>query len=184
MLSLFSWFKMLSTGVRDIHELQLHMHRHEIVSYYKIWSGQFHFNAKRQKTHLRACASSEDGDQYVHSRSLIRLHWTHFDSQENNVSSVSSHVTDFHTRNKLLTAKLLNQGYRYHKLRKAFSRLYRRHSDLVSKLNVGLKSLLQQGLSEEIYACNDFSTQFRKTILRYEDLVQHKCYTTDCMHGC
>ena len=61
---------------------------------------------------------------------------------------VSSHVTDFNTRNKLLTAKLLNRGYRYHKLRKAFSKFYRRHSDLVSKFNVGLKSLLQQGLSE------------------------------------
>ena len=61
---------------------------------------------------------------------------------------VSSHVTDFNTRNKLLTAKLLNQGYRYHKLRKAFSKFYRRHSNLVSKFNVGLKSLLQQGLSE------------------------------------
>ena len=34
---------------------------------------------------------------------------------------VSSHVTDFNTRNKLLTAKLINQGYRYHKLRKALS---------------------------------------------------------------
>ena len=61
---------------------------------------------------------------------------------------VSSHVTDFNIRNKLLTAKLLNQGYRYHKLCKAFSKFYRRHSDLVSKFNVGLKSLLQQGLSE------------------------------------
>ena len=30
----------------------------------------------------------------------------------------ASHVTDFNTRNKLPTAKLLNQGYRYHKLRK------------------------------------------------------------------
>ena len=49
---------------------------------------------------------------------------------------VSSHVTDFNTRNKLLTAKLLNQGSRYHKLRKAFSKFYRRHSDLVSKFNV------------------------------------------------
>ena len=90
---------------------------------------------------------------------------------------VSSHVTDFNTRNKLLTAKLLNQGYRYHKLRKVFSKFYRRHSYLVSKFNVGLKSFLQQGLSEpefyadlvykyrKIYACNDFSTQFRKTIL-------------------
>ena len=93
---------------------------------------------------------------------------------------VSSHVTDFNTRNKLLTAKLLNQGYRYHKLRKAFSKFYRRHSDLVSIFCVGLKSLLQQGLSEpefygdlvykfrKIYACNDFSTQFRKLILRYK----------------
>ena len=81
---------------------------------------------------------------------------------------VSSHVTDFNTRNKLLTAKLLNQGYLYHELRKAFSKFYRRHSDLVSKFNV--KSLLRQGLSEpefygdlvykfrKIYACNDFST--------------------------
>ena len=61
---------------------------------------------------------------------------------------VSSHITDFNTSNKLLTAKLLNQGYRYHKLRKAFSKFYRRHCDLVSKFNVGLKPLLQQGLSE------------------------------------
>ena len=71
----------------------------------------------------------------------------------------------------------LNQGYRYHKLRKAFSKFYRRHSDLVSKFNVGLKFLLQQGLAEpefygdlvykfrKIYACNDLSTQFRKIIL-------------------
>ena len=33
---------------------------------------------------------------------------------------VSSHVADFNTRNKILTAKLLKQGYRYHKLRKIF----------------------------------------------------------------
>ena len=67
-------------------------------------------------------------------------------------------------------------------VRKAFSKFYRRHSDLVSKFNVGLKSLLQQGLSEpefygdlvykfrKIYACNDFSTQFRKIILRYKKI--------------
>ena len=35
---------------------------------------------------------------------------------------VSSHVGDFNTRNKVLTAKLLRQVYRYHKLRKAFSK--------------------------------------------------------------
>ena len=39
---------------------------------------------------------------------------------------VSSHVADFNTRNKILTAKLLKQGYRYHKLH---------HYDLVSKFN-------------------------------------------------
>ena len=33
----------------------------------------------------------------------------------------SSYVTDFNTRNKLLTQKLLKQGYRYHKLCKTFS---------------------------------------------------------------
>ena len=32
----------------------------------------------------------------------------------------SSYVADFNTRNKLLTQKLLKQGYRYHKLRKSF----------------------------------------------------------------
>ena len=37
---------------------------------------------------------------------------------------VCSHVDDFNTRNKCLTAKLLKQGYRYHKLRKAFSKFY------------------------------------------------------------
>ena len=35
---------------------------------------------------------------------------------------VCSHVDDFNTHNKCLTAKLLKQGYRYHKLRKAFSK--------------------------------------------------------------
>ena len=34
---------------------------------------------------------------------------------------VCSHVDDFNIRNKCLTAKLLKQVYRYHKLRKAFS---------------------------------------------------------------
>ena len=45
---------------------------------------------------------------------------------------VSSHVDDFNTHNKVLTAKLLKQGHRYHKLRKPFSEFYRRQFDLVS----------------------------------------------------
>ena len=63
-------------------------------------------------------------------------------------AQVCSHVNDFDTRNKCLTAKLLKQGNRYHKLRKPFSKFYRRHYELILKFNVGLKSLLHQGLSE------------------------------------
>ena len=61
---------------------------------------------------------------------------------------VSSHVDDFNTRNKVLTAKLLRQGYGYHKIRKAFSKFYRRHFDIVYKYNVEVKTLLLEGLSE------------------------------------
>ena len=74
---------------------------------------------------------------------------------------VSSHVVDFSARNKSLTAKLLQQGYRYHKLRKTFSKFYRRHYELVSKFSVGLKTLLHQGLSEpEFYG--DLVYKFKK----------------------
>ena len=47
-------------------------------------------------------------------------------SQRFRFARVSSHVNDFNTRNKVVTAKPLRQGYRYHKLRKAFSNFFRR----------------------------------------------------------
>ena len=93
---------------------------------------------------------------------------------------LSSHVTDFNSRNKILTGKLFHQGYRYHKLRKAFSKFYRRHYELVSKFKVGLKSLLQQSLSEpefygdfvyklrKFFSRVDCSDQFRKVIMHYK----------------
>ena len=65
-----------------------------------------------------------------------------YTSQLIRFARVSSHVADFNTRYQILTAKLLKQGYRYHKLRKTFSKFYRRHYDLVSKFNTRLKSLL------------------------------------------
>ena len=89
---------------------------------------------------------------------------------------VSCHVVDINTRNKILTAKLLKQGYRYHKLRKTFSKFY----DLVSKFNTGLKFLLKQGLSKpefygdlvymfkKIVGRTDISDHFRKIIIRYK----------------
>ena len=70
-------------------------------------------------------------------------------------------------------------GYRYHKLRKTFSKFYRRHYELISRYNVGLKTLLSEGLSEpefygdlvykfkKLIGINDFSFQFRKIITRY-----------------
>ena len=50
----------------------------------------------------------------------------------------SSHVTDVNNRNKFLTFKLLKQGYRYHKPRKAFSKFYCRHFELIEKYHVSL----------------------------------------------
>ena len=50
----------------------------------------------------------------------------------------SSNITDFNTRNKLLTQKLLKQNYRYHKLCKTFSKFYRRYFDLISKFKLDL----------------------------------------------
>ena len=64
---------------------------------------------------------------------------------------VCSNVDDFIKRNLFLTAKLLKQGYRYHKIRKAFSKFYHRHSELIIKYNIGLKTLLQQGIPEPIF---------------------------------
>ena len=102
-----------------------------------------------------------------------------FFSIKDNDNGIYNHVADFNARNKCLTAKLLQQGYRYHKLRKTFSKFYRRHYELISKYNVGLKTLLSEGLSEpEFYGdlvykfkklkgINDFSFQFRKIITRY-----------------
>ena len=100
----------------------------------------------------------------------------------------SSSVSDFSCRNKALTAKLLRQGYRYHKLRKTFSNFCRRHSGLVEKYNVSLRKLLQQGISEpefygdlvyrirKIVGKSYFSEQFRKLINRYKTCSRlHVC---------
>ena len=61
-----------------------------------------------------------------------------YTSQLIHFARASSYVADFNTRNKLLTQKLLKQGYRYHKLRKTFSKFNRRYMyfDLISKFQV------------------------------------------------
>ena len=91
-------------------------------------------------------------------------------------SRACSRVEDFNERNITLTKKLLKQGYRYHKLRKSFSKFYYRNSALVGKYNSGLRSLLNLGISQpEFYGdvvyklrklkfCSNFSGQFCKLI--------------------
>ena len=59
-------------------------------------------------------------------------HFIHF-------ARASSHVTDFNNRNRFLSSKLLMQSYRYNKLRKAFSKFYRRYFELIEKYHVSLK---------------------------------------------
>ena len=84
-----------------------------------------------------------------------------YTSQLIRFARVSIHVDDLNTCNNVLKAKLLRQGYRYHKIHKAFSKFNRRHFDIVSKYNVGLKTLLLQCLSEpEFYG--DLVYKFRK----------------------
>ena len=69
--------------------------------------------------------------------------------------------------------------YRYHKIRKAFSKFYHRHSELIVKYNIGLKTSLQQGISEPIFYGDlvykfkqiigkpIISDQFKKIVKRY-----------------
>ena len=94
--------------------------------------------------------------------------------------SVCSNLDDFNNRNRCLTAKLLNQGYRYHKFRKVFSKCYYRHSELIVKHNICLKALLQQGISEPVFYGDlvykfkiffekpSFGDQFKIMIERYK----------------
>ena len=107
----------------------------------------------------------------------------------------SSHVNDFNNCNRFLTAKLLKQGYRYHKLRKAFSKFYRWHLELIEKYHVSLNKLMQQGISnpefygdlvykfKKIIGNPNFSDLFRRIVKRFRrtgyNLYRHN--VADCM---
>ena len=88
-------------------------------------------------------------------------------------------------------------GYRYHNLRKTFSKFYRRYYDLISKFQVGLKSLLRQGLLKpdfygdlvyklkKIVGSNNFSAQFIKIISHYKKIGYNinVLHQTACLVG-
>ena len=125
-------------------------------------------------SHFRWCPRSTSHGVYISQ--LIRF------------ARASSYITDFNARNELLTQKLLKQGYRYHKLHRTFSKFYRRYYDLISKFQVGLKSLLRHGLSEpefygdlvyklkKIVGSNNFSAQFIKKIGYNINVLQQTAY--------
>ena len=95
---------------------------------------------------------------------------------------VCNHVMDFNARKTNLQL-----CYRFHKLRKTFSKFYRIHYKLISKFIVGLKTLLRKGLLEPEFSGdlfykfkkhigrNEFSFQFRKIIKRYKRMRQSAC---------
>ena len=76
---------------------------------------------------------------------------------------VCSNFDDFNNRNLFLTANLLKQGYRYHKIRKTFSQFYPRHSELINKYNIGLKTPLQQDISQPIFYA-DLVYKFKRIV--------------------
>ena len=151
----------------------------------------FALNADRQ-----TCRNGRCGEHFSFLDGNVprRPSYGVFISQLIRFARMCSHVEDFNARNKCVTAGLLKQGYRYHELRKAFSKFYRRHYDLIAKFNVRLKSLLHQGLSEpEFYG--DLLNKL-KTIMGRTDFfcsvsknnntsqtywLRFKCHATVCM---
>ena len=97
-------------------------------------------------------------------------------SQLIRIAKGCSNINNFNNRNLFFTAKFLKQGYRYYKIRKAFSKFYHRHLLLNVKHNIGLKILLQHGISGPIFYGDlvykfkripDFSDQFKR-VIRYK----------------
>ena len=64
---------------------------------------------------------------------------------------------------QIFNSKLLKQGYRYHKLRKAFSIFYYRHSEPIVKIQYLFKTLLQQGISEPVFY-GDLVYKFKRIV--------------------
>ena len=106
-----------------------------------------------------------------------------------------SDVKDFNDRNIHITRKLLQQGYRYHKLRIFFVKFFKRNGDLVEKYNTSLRTLLQQGISHpEFYGdviyrlrkmvgSDNFSDRFIKCIRKFvrKDYLCDILYRTACL---
>ena len=60
---------------------------------------------------------------------------------------ICSNVEDFNIRNKSITKKLLQQGFRFHKLLATFRKFYNKYEHLVTKYNVTRRQLISEGVS-------------------------------------
>ena len=100
-----------------------------------------------------------------------------YNSQLIRFAKVCSYVDDFNNRNLFFTAKLLKQGYRYHKIRKSFFKFNHRHSESIVKYNIKNSSATRQFktfiLRDSVYKFNrivgkfNFSDQLKKIVKRY-----------------
>ena len=85
----------------------------------------------------------------------------------------SSHVTDFNARYKILTGKILHQGYRHHKLQRLFLNFI---ADITNGFQNSIKSLLQHGLSEpKLYG--DLVYKLRQIVSRADFSEKLSCVT-------
>ena len=90
-----------------------------------------------------------------------------------------STVDDFNNSNLFLTAKLLNKVIDIIKFEKHFLNSTTDTQELIVKYKIGLKTFLQQGISEPIFygdlvykfkqivGKSNFSDQFKKIVKRY-----------------
>ena len=61
-------------------------------------------------------------------------------------------ISDFNSKNIQLTSKLLTQGYRYHKLRKIFGKVFRSYSDLLSKFGeISFQKYVTEGIYHPVF---------------------------------
>ena len=61
-------------------------------------------------------------------------------------------VFDFHSKNLQITSKVLTQDYIYHKLRKTFGKLFRSHSELLSKFGaIPFQEYVSKGITHPVF---------------------------------
>ena len=61
-------------------------------------------------------------------------------------------VFDFHSKNLQITSNLLTQGYRYHKLRKTFGKVFRSYPELLSKFGaISFQEFVSKGIIHPVF---------------------------------